>query len=328
MPLATIIVPAHNAERSLSRTLRALLAQSFEDFEVVIVNDGSFDWTEDLALAFTEDPRVRLVNQPNQGPAGARNTGIAAARGSYIGFCDAGDIWARGTLAAHLEQFAANPDLGLSLAPVHAVDATGRATGARAPAAAGRIGATAIFTRGAAAATSAAMVRRAALDSLAWRPAGETARDWIFDETLRRGSAGEAWLRLALGGRWQVAGLPRRRGRAASVGRPEAALETDPGIDPALLARRLAPLAPEFFCRHLPVARAWHLARAGRAALKAGDVRAAAWLARQSLAVSRAPLWRQPLAFLALLGGAHALSILGHLVAGQNDVNTCTKNAD
>ena len=84
MPIASIIVPAYNVEKTLATTLTALLNQTFAEYEVLIVNDGSTDGTAEIAATFQSDTRVRVIHQRNRGLAGARNSGIAAARGRDI----------------------------------------------------------------------------------------------------------------------------------------------------------------------------------------------------------------------------------------------------
>ena len=85
MPQATIVVPAYNVATTLADTLQSLLAQTCPDFEILVIDDGSTDRTVAVARAFG-NPRIRIVQQPNRGLAGARNTGIAHARGDFIGF--------------------------------------------------------------------------------------------------------------------------------------------------------------------------------------------------------------------------------------------------
>jgi len=102
-PRFSVVVPAYNAEATLPDTLDAILAQSFGDWECVVVDDGSTDRT--LALARTyemRDPRVRVVAQANRGTGGAYNAGVTAARGAFIVLCSADDLLA----ADHLEVMA------------------------------------------------------------------------------------------------------------------------------------------------------------------------------------------------------------------------------
>ena len=70
-----------------------MLAQTRQEFEVVVVDDGSTDNTAEHARSFTTDPRIRVITQRNQGPAAARNAGLAVARGEYVSMLDADDLW-------------------------------------------------------------------------------------------------------------------------------------------------------------------------------------------------------------------------------------------
>jgi glycosyltransferase involved in cell wall biosynthesis len=105
MPTASVIVPARDAERTLTRTLQALAAQQSEfEFEVIVVDDGSRDGTAMLAerVAAAEGPRLSVIRQPARGPAAARNLGVAHARGERLAFCDADVYPVPGWLTAGL----------------------------------------------------------------------------------------------------------------------------------------------------------------------------------------------------------------------------------
>lgn len=101
----SIVVPAYNAARTLPETLSALLAQSFGDWECVVVDDGSADETLAVASGYTaDDSRIRVVTQPNAGTGGAYNTGVRDARGEYVVLCSADDILLPEHLA-HMDAF-------------------------------------------------------------------------------------------------------------------------------------------------------------------------------------------------------------------------------
>src|ERR1043165_2216673 len=92
-PRVSVIIPAYNAAEFIGETLDSVYAQTFKDFEVVVVNDGSPD-TEDLERELARFPeKLRYVKQENQGAAAARNTGIKNARGEFVAFLDADDTW-------------------------------------------------------------------------------------------------------------------------------------------------------------------------------------------------------------------------------------------
>jgi CDP-glycerol glycerophosphotransferase len=93
MPRISVVVPMFNVERYLGECLESLRAQTFADFEAIIVDDGSTDGSPEIARVFAErDPRFRLLFQPNGGLSRARNTGIDAARGDYLAFLDSDDV--------------------------------------------------------------------------------------------------------------------------------------------------------------------------------------------------------------------------------------------
>ena len=92
-PLISVIIPAYNAEQFLDETLESVLSQTYENWECIIVNDGSTDNTESVAKKWCEkDARFRYFYKENSGASDTRNLGIKEARGEYIAFLDADDI--------------------------------------------------------------------------------------------------------------------------------------------------------------------------------------------------------------------------------------------
>src|SRR5262245_19101881 len=91
MPNVSVIIPAYNAEAFIADTIRSVLAQTYQDFEVIVVDDGSRDGTAKALQPF--ESRVRLHTQANAGVATARNTGVGLATGTFIAFLDADDLW-------------------------------------------------------------------------------------------------------------------------------------------------------------------------------------------------------------------------------------------
>lgn len=111
-PFFSIIIPCYNYARFLPDAVRSVAAQDYDALEAVIVNDGSPDNTEDVALALVAEkacPNLQYLEQANQGPASARNNGIAHTRGDWVVCLDSDDMLAEGYLAAVAAYLRENP---------------------------------------------------------------------------------------------------------------------------------------------------------------------------------------------------------------------------
>ena len=294
MPLVTIVVPAFNVAKTLEETIFSLLAQTFKDFEIIIVDDGSNDATPEIARSFTHNPQVRLISQRNRGLAGARNTGIAAATGELIGFCDSDDIWEPFKLETHVRHLKLNQDVGVSYSGSALIDDNGSPLGQNQNPRLANIDAAHIFKRNPIGNGSSPVIRRAVFDAIAYLPEQEKERDWYFDETFRQSEDIECWLRIALTTDWTfegVAGLLTKyrinaNGLSASTDRQSAAWET--------MVTKLTPLAPEFFARHTPAARAYQYRYLARRAISGLDARCARRFLVASFQQSMCPLLEEP----------------------------------
>jgi glycosyltransferase involved in cell wall biosynthesis len=92
--VVSVIVPSYNASRYIGETLDSALGQTYSNFEIIVVDDGSKDHTQDIVDDYARrDSRIRLISQPNSGVGSARNRGIAEASGEFLAPLDADDIW-------------------------------------------------------------------------------------------------------------------------------------------------------------------------------------------------------------------------------------------
>lgn len=110
-PLVSVIVPTYNHCEWLLTTLASIQSQSFKDFEVIVVNDGSPDDTDEVLRSLISSKSIVYVRQENRGQAGARNSGLRIARGKYIAFVDDDDLCPPNKLAWQVEVLDNNPDL-------------------------------------------------------------------------------------------------------------------------------------------------------------------------------------------------------------------------
>lgn len=109
-PLVSVLIPAYNCAGFVAEAVQSALGQSYEAKEIIVVNDGSTDGTLAVLRGFGD--AIRIVDQKNGGPPLARNAGLRIARGEYIAFLDADDVWARGKLAAQVFHLEARPEVG------------------------------------------------------------------------------------------------------------------------------------------------------------------------------------------------------------------------
>lgn len=119
-PLVSVIIPVYNCEAYVAQAVRSALDQDHPNKQVIVVNDGSTDGT--LAVLRQFGSAIDVVDQPNGGPPRARNAGLQAARGKYIAFLDADDVWVQGKLAAQVAHMEAHPEVGTSYTRWHVWD--------------------------------------------------------------------------------------------------------------------------------------------------------------------------------------------------------------
>ncbi|MGA8478958.1 MAG: glycosyltransferase family A protein [Chthoniobacterales bacterium] len=93
MPSVAVVIPTYNRSSYILETLRSVFAQTFTDYEVIVINDGSPDDTAKLLEPLVKTRRIRYFEQKNAGQASARNKGIQEAKGKFIAFFDDDDIW-------------------------------------------------------------------------------------------------------------------------------------------------------------------------------------------------------------------------------------------
>lgn len=92
-PLVSVIIPAYNVEKYIGESIASVLGQTFTNWELIIINDGSTDKTQEVVEQFLTDKRIVLVNQQNKGVSAARNKGLSLSHGDYISFLDGDDLW-------------------------------------------------------------------------------------------------------------------------------------------------------------------------------------------------------------------------------------------
>ena len=114
-PLVSIIMPTYNYGRFIADAIGSIMRQTVQDFELIVVDDGSTDDTQAI-LARMAEPRMTVIRQENAGTPAARNRGRSVMRGAYLSWLDADDIWRPNFLERHLAVLESEPELGFTFA--------------------------------------------------------------------------------------------------------------------------------------------------------------------------------------------------------------------
>jgi len=124
MSLISVIIPVYNGEKTIRETIESVLNQTFQDFELIILNDGSQDSTLDIVSSL-QDSRLKVFSYPNAGLAASRNRGTFHAVGEYISFIDADDLWTPDKLETQLKALQDNPEAAVAYSWTNYIDESG-----------------------------------------------------------------------------------------------------------------------------------------------------------------------------------------------------------
>lgn len=206
----SVVIPAYKAADYIEQTVRSALAQTWDHIEVLVIDDGSPDDTAAVVEGI-DDPRVRLIRQPNRGVAEARNRGIRESTGDFVALLDADDLWLPNKLARHMAHFAANPKLGTSFSRSLFIDGDGQPMGLYQNSKVEGITPADMFIRCPIGNGSVPVMRREALDAIGFESShfGEPVTSY-FDASpeLLLGEDVECWYRLLTASGWEMAGVP------------------------------------------------------------------------------------------------------------------------
>jgi glycosyltransferase involved in cell wall biosynthesis len=203
--MVTVVIPMFNVEKYIEKCIISVLGQTFKNFEVICVDDGCSDNTLNILKQFT-DPRIRLIKQQNRGLAGARNTGIQAARGIFIALLDSDDCWASQKLTKHVAHLNNNPQVGVSYCASLFIDENNNIMGTGQFPKLTQINFRDILCRNPVGNGSAAVIRKRLLTDISTK-SREQGRKYYFDETLRQSEDIELWVRIALSSKWKFEGI-------------------------------------------------------------------------------------------------------------------------
>ena len=186
MPKISVMIPVYNSARFLQEAIESVLAQTYKDYEIIVIDDGSTDNTKEVLAPYCD--RIRYIYQQNQGASSARNKGIRYSQGEYIAFLDADDIWLPEKLHIQVDYLDNNQEIALIYSWALWVDVNGRPLNKRNRS--NRSLPTGdifniLFVRNFIT-PSSVMIRKRMLDTVG-----------LFDESLTHAEDHELWLRIA-----------------------------------------------------------------------------------------------------------------------------------
>ncbi len=289
MKKVSVIIPVYNAEKYVAATIQSVLSQTYENFEMLIIDDGSPDSSIEVCQQFT-DPRIRIIRQANRGLPGARNTGIRHAKGDYLAFLDADDIWLPTKLEKHVNHLNNSPTAGISFCYSSFINQQGKPTGLyQKPHKLYDITPSYVLCRNPVGNGSAAVIRREVFEDIKFQDNMHgSVEDCYFDERLRHSKADatdiECWLRISIQTHWRHEGLPEALTlyRVNSGGLSANALKQLEALENVIEKTRC--YAPDIIAHCEKAARAYHLRYTVRRLVSLGDGITAAKLFNQVLA--------------------------------------------
>ncbi|WP_254568467.1 glycosyltransferase family A protein [Oscillatoria sp. HE19RPO] len=310
MKLVSVVVPVYNVEAYIAETIQSILKQTYSNFEILIVNDGSTDRSIEIIQTF-DDPRITLIHQENQGVSAARNRGIAQAKGEYIALIDGDDIWVPEKLEKHVQHLENSPQIGLSFCRSAFIDLNGAPLGIYQMPQLTHIDLHHILCRNPIGNGSVPVIRRAALEAIKHPSTRNNGKSLAyFDENLHHLEDVECWLRIALKSEWQLEGIPEALtlyrvnlgGASTKVDQQIASLEK--------MLIKTATYAPELVAKWGSMARAYQLRFLSRRMVSLGHGKKAVELVNNALLTSWKIARDEPRRTFLTLAAAYSLYLL------------------
>ena len=311
MKKVSVIIPVYNAEKYIAATVQSVLSQTYKNFEIIIIDDGTPDNSVQICQQFN-DSRIKIVHQKNRGLPGARNTGIRHAQGDYLAFLDADDIWLPEKLEKHVEHLNNSPTVGISFCYSAFINEEGNSTGiCQKPRKLYDITPSYVLCRNPVGNGSAAVIRREVFEDIKFQDnLYGILENFYFDERLRRAEDIECWLRISIRTHWRHEGIPEVLTcyRITSSGLSANALTQLRALEEVVEMTRS--YAPDIIARCEKAAKAYHLRYTVRRLVSLGDGLTAAKLFNQVLANHWRILLEEPIKTVLTGGAAYVLWLL------------------
>jgi len=304
-PLVSVVMPIYGVERFVAEAIDSVLAQSFTDFEFIIVDDVSPDKSREICESYS-DKRIKIISHTsNRGLAGARNTGIRQAKGKYIALLDSDDKWTPEKLEKHVAHLDSSPAVGVSFSRSVFMNEAGENMNTYQMPKLSGITPEYLLCRNPIGNGSAPVIRREVFNDIAYQARlYEDTEVFYFDDLFRQSEDIECWIRIAATTDWKIEGLTealtvyRLNSGSLSANIPKQLATWEAVIDKA------NEHSPELIERAGGLAKAYQLRYLSRQAIRLQDGKTALSLVCQAIKQAPSILWREPSRTLMTLGTA------------------------
>jgi glycosyltransferase involved in cell wall biosynthesis len=310
MKKVSVIIPVYNVEQYVAQTLESVLAQTYTNLEIIIVDDETPDRSIDICRRYA-DPRIQIIQQKNRGLAGARNTGIRHATGDYIALLDSDDLWLPNKLQKQVEHLESSPQIGISFCRSAFIDDLGKPLGTYQMPRLKDITAPYLMCRNPIGNGSAPMIRREVFEAIAYtRDRYGITEKFYFDDSFRQSEDIECWIRIVIQTHWKIEGISEAMtlyrvnagGLSANIFKQLESWEQ--------VITKTRTYAPDIVAQWEQRARAYQLRYLSRRAVRLKNGVIAVQLVHQALRTHWKILWEEPQRTLVTLAAAYLLFLL------------------
>lgn len=317
MKKVSVIIPVYGVEKYIAATVQSVLAQSYKNFEILIIDDASLDRSIEICQLF-KDTRIKIIHQANRGLAGARNTGIRHAEGEYLAFLDGDDLWLPQKLEKHIAHLETSPQVGVSFSRSAFIDEAGQSLNTYQMPKLKGISTSDLLGRNPVGNGSAAVIRREVFEAIKFQDnLHGTVEDFYFDESFRQSEDMECWIRISIKTDWQLEGIPQALTlyRVNSNGLSANILKQLDSWEKVIDKTRF--YAPKIVTEWENLARAYQLQYLARNAIRLQAGSMAVKLVNQALRANWRILFEEPRPMLLTLVAAYFLWLLPQSLYSQ-----------
>lgn len=310
MKKVSVIIPVYRVDKYIRATVQSVIAQTYKNWELLIIDDGSPDRSVEICQQFKDD-RIKIIRQGNRGLAGARNTGIRHAQGEYLAFLDGDDLWLPDKLERHVKHLENSPAVGVSFSPSALIDEAGNPLGTYLNPKLKEITALSLLRDNPIGNGSAAVFRREVFEAIKFQDnLHGSSENFYFDESLRQAEDIECWIRLVIQTKWQIEGIPEALtlyrqnsgGLTSNLLKQSEALET--------VIEKTRSYAPELIGQWGGLAKAYQLRYLARTAVRRRESSMAVKFMHRALAAYWRIILEEPKRTLLTLAAAYLLWLL------------------